>query len=162
MNSWKSFQGPTKLNSPQLSKAVSFRRAQRIFQACFSILSLASVLVTLKPCSSSITESTLKNKWIDKYHTLLKHLKYNALQKHKFKSSIMIFIKSNIIFTFKWLHWVCCSQFLDYIILLSQPSQMENTQNLYKVICINQVATLVVATLYRWPYRYIAGLGLGP
>ena len=47
-------------NLPQLSKASSFRRCQRILHACFNILSLASVLVTLKLFSSSIMESTLK------------------------------------------------------------------------------------------------------
>ena len=45
---------------PQLSKASSLRRCQRIFHACFNILSLASVLVTLKLFSRSIIESTLK------------------------------------------------------------------------------------------------------
>ena len=44
----------------QLSKAGSFRRFHRSLRAYFNILSLASVLMTLKPSSNSMMESTLK------------------------------------------------------------------------------------------------------
>ena len=44
---------------PHLSKAGSCRRFQRSLSAYFSILSLASTLVTLKPSSTSMMESTL-------------------------------------------------------------------------------------------------------
>ena len=45
---------------PQLSKAGCLRLLQRSFIAYFSILSEASVLVTLNPSSSNIMESTLQ------------------------------------------------------------------------------------------------------
>ena len=45
---------------PQESKCGSLRLAQRSLSANFSILSLASVLTTSKPSSTSVIESTLK------------------------------------------------------------------------------------------------------
>lgn len=51
--------GPDWACVPHLSKAGSRRRFQRSFSAYFSILSLASTLVTLKPSSTSMMESTL-------------------------------------------------------------------------------------------------------
>ena len=47
-------------HSPHPSNAGSFLRRQRVFRAYFSILSLASMLVTLKPSSNSKIESTLQ------------------------------------------------------------------------------------------------------
>ena len=45
---------------PHLSNASSFLRSQRVLRAYLSILSDASQLVTWKPSSSNIIESTLK------------------------------------------------------------------------------------------------------
>lgn len=47
------------IDLPHLSKAGSLLRFQRSLRAYFSILSLASTLVTLKPSSTSMIESTL-------------------------------------------------------------------------------------------------------